>query len=304
MSVFLAVAAGLLISGLAVDVLITVFHPHGHGGPLTRTLNRAVRRSTTLLAAGRRPDVRSKLLAFCGPVLAPLTIVVWGLWLVLGFAFLYSIPGALTRAPGGVAASHVFFDALYYSGYVSTTLGLGDVIAIAPWARFATILQAVFGFALIAIVVTYVLSIYRELLAAHTLALEICLLATIDSDSGGLARWDRTIVPERLRATEAHGQYPILHYFRPRDPARCLVLQGAPVFRDTSPGDESGQAEVTDLALATVRHFFLGLHSCLPRRLRCSTSDIARVDLERVVDKLLEYNGYASLTPTPSPIDT
>lgn len=79
----------LVLLLLLVDAFGTVFHPQGRGGALHRVQNRAV--WALFRAVGRRGDgtPRDGWLALAGPTLAVLTLVVWVLLLVGGFALIY-----------------------------------------------------------------------------------------------------------------------------------------------------------------------------------------------------------------------
>lgn len=293
----LALFAASLLTCLAVDVLMTVFHPHGRGGPFTRVLNRAVWASAKRMMRRMREPTRSTILSFCGPALAPMTIVVWGLWLVLGFALVYMIPGALAQN-GPVAFDRGSFSAaVYYSGYVASTLGLGDVVAAQTWVRLVTVAESILGFLLFAIVVTYVLSVYREVQATHALALEIRALREVDGSPCHLDLWDRDMCRGLIRSVEAHGQYPILHFFRPRDPDRSLLLQIAQLVPSTFNGEGPPPRTVNGrLARASIQRFLTELDRCVPRRFR-GPQEESREAESAFAARLLAYIGYPSTRP-------
>ena len=85
-SVLVGLCALLL---LGVDVVVTVFYPDGHGGPITRTQIRAVWRLFRTVGVRKDGQPRDKLLEWCGPVAALSSILSWVALLVLGFALLY-----------------------------------------------------------------------------------------------------------------------------------------------------------------------------------------------------------------------
>lgn len=141
-----SIAGIVLLTLVGVDVLLTVFHPEGHGGPLTRRQNRLVwsvwKRSAP---AGARRD---RWLALGGPLLSVLTPAVWALLLIVGYALIYYpwIEGFLA-SPGSLRAS--WAEALYFSGVSATTLGTGDVVPDAILPRLLSTVQALSGFALL-----------------------------------------------------------------------------------------------------------------------------------------------------------
>jgi hypothetical protein len=129
---------------------------------------------------------------------------------------------------------HSGAEALYYSGYAATTLGMGDVVADTPILRLVTVLEAFSGFALLTLSVTYLLGVYAARMDASVLA------ARIDSFFRGgvrsldygreevraaLLRWAEPTTRQLLSVLQAHFQYPILHYFRAGDPRHSLTVQ-------------------------------------------------------------------------------
>lgn len=207
--------------------------PRGRGGPLNRRQNRAIwHLFRSLGRIGSRS--REEWLTFAGPAMVVSTVGVWVSLLVLGFALIY-YPWMETFlvSPGSLRLPWV--EALYYSGYTAATLGLGDVVADSHALRILAPVQALGGFALLSVSVTYVLSVYRELIQKQALA------ARIDSYFGGnepgtigagatdghasMARLSESISAELAEVLLAHHQYPILHYFRSDTPWRSLPLQ-------------------------------------------------------------------------------
>ena len=224
----------VLLLLLLYDVLITVFHPQGRGGPLSGWQNAAVWR--VFRAFGRRGDgsIRWHFLGFCGPVMAVLTIAVWGIVLVLGFALIY-YPWIHRFPVSPGSASLPWATALYYSGYVGSTLGIGDVVAPTAALRLLTVAQAWGGFVLIPVSITYVLAVYRELGFASTLSLstsgffrqgpKVVRERVHDSRDDDVAVWARETASGLLRITQAHAQYPVLHYFHSVERDQALLVQ-------------------------------------------------------------------------------
>lgn len=271
----------LLLAVLFADVLFTVFHPEGHGGPVHRRQNRLVWQAFRAVGTRRDGAVRPNLLALAGPVIAVLSVGMWGAWLVLGFALVYA-PFVATFAR---SAPHVvigWVEAVYYSGYVASTLGLGDVVARTPALRLLTVLEAMSGFALFAVATTYVLAISRELAGANTLALEFSSLfrggigePALRRGGGGdetITRWAEEAARSLLRVVHAHGQYPVLHYFRPKDPDRALLVQLGRVLtlvgndRDADVPSRLAAPAFQLLRDAVMRYLVEVNHGCVPAR--------------------------------------
>ncbi len=224
---FPSVGAGVLLL-LAVDVFQTAFHAEGRGGPINRRQNRAIWRLIRWWGT-RGGRTRDGVLSLGGPVMAIATMAVWTLLLLGGFALIY-LPhiGSFHVSPGQPGPP--LLEAFYYSGIIAATVGQGDVVAPTTTPRVLTILQALSGFALVTVAVTYVLAVYRELIITQALA------ASIDArlshgrgaeppDLAGDPGWIRSTTFQLAHALEAHFNFPILHYFRPGKPGRALPVQ-------------------------------------------------------------------------------
>lgn len=295
---------------LGVDVFQTVFHPQAHGGPVSTRLTRVVWRGMRFLGdrlAGRRRD---DFLAVAGPLLAVLTLLTWALGLVVGYAFVYRDSIDLLQSSTGMNSS--WGAALYYSGYVASTLGLGDLVATSDWLRMVTVLQALTGFMLISVAASYVLALYRAQGEAESCAIDLASFFAGRgptagwTDTANLERLDRWSVGQSRRFTSvmtAYSQYPILHYFRPPDPRQSLVVQLASILRlmETLEGDER-----TDLSSYPSLHAFreavmIYLHGLSTMFIGAGTEaddDLSVSDERRLHHRrLLEHLGYHDETP-------
>jgi hypothetical protein len=106
-------------------------------------------------------------------------IGLWGVGAVLGWALVYwpHMPEGFTFPDGSSAAQDpAFLDALYVSLVTISTLGFGDVFPAAGWLRIANPLEAVFGFALLTVAVSWVLQVYPALSRRRALALRLSAL--------------------------------------------------------------------------------------------------------------------------------
>lgn len=228
------IAGLLLLSLLGWEIFRTVFHPHAHAGPINRLQNRLVWRGwsglVTRMTSGKR---RHHLLAVGGPALAVITLAVWAVLLVIGFALIYpSLDGALAVTEGESIPE--WLTAVYFSAYVLSTLGLGDVIPATATARVVTVVEALAGTVLIPVVVTYIVAVYGAHREAASVATQIDLVFGEDpegvakhfaSSPGSLDSWAGDTARQLVSVLHAHAQYPILHYFRAPDPAQAVVVQ-------------------------------------------------------------------------------
>jgi hypothetical protein len=185
------VAAGaLLLAALLVDVFGTVFVPRGHAGIVSRRVYRWTWR-LWLRASGIAGRQRRRLLALGGPLLLPLTLVLWMVELVIGFALIYLPWSSQLVLPSGEAASG-WVPSLYVSAYAATTLGVGDIFPGTAALRLLAVTEAALGFALFTVSITYLLSVYSAVRQATSLALEISrFMCRAAGTARGQPTWSR-----------------------------------------------------------------------------------------------------------------
>ncbi len=239
MAVLLVVVGSLLVGLVLTDVFFTVFHPTAHAGPLTRFQSRTVWRATRRVG-GCGGRTRERVLSVGGPVIAALTPVAWLLLLVVGFTLIH-YPFVLSFAFSPENRGARWLDSFYYSGYLATTLGLGDIVPRAGVFRLLAVFEAFLGFGLFSVGITYVLSIYTQLSAQMALATTIDhALADADpmdwrNPDPTELQWSFTLarhVAQQLsRANRANSQYPILQYFRHPHPRDALAVQVGRLIR-------------------------------------------------------------------------
>src|SRR6202011_6214444 len=82
---------------------------------------------------------------------------IWAFALVLAFAMLHWAAGSSLNVPGGQAT---FRTDLYLSGTTFFTLGLGDVTPNSTIARVITVAEGGMGFGYLAIVISYLPTMY------------------------------------------------------------------------------------------------------------------------------------------------
>lgn len=226
----IAFVAGLaLLLVLIADVHSTVFVPRGQAGLVSRRLYRGAWRVWKWIGNRLSGKKRRGWLAKLGPILVPLTVVVWGVFLVLGYALMYVpwVAGFHISPPeSGPIADWALL--LYYSGYSAVTLGVGDVTPSGTTPRLMAIMEAGSGFALVTAAVSYLLSVYNALNRSTSLALVIsrfvgrregetpASLLTAVSQEGteeDMGDWLGNMAFELAALAELQGQYPLHHYF-------------------------------------------------------------------------------------------
>ncbi len=101
---------------------------------------------------------RESYLSLFGPLSMLALFVVWMLGLILGFAWLhYSLDTTLHTPETQID----FLTYVYLSGVTFSTLGFGDVVAVAPLGRMLTVAEASLGFGFLACVIGYLPAIFQ-----------------------------------------------------------------------------------------------------------------------------------------------
>lgn len=243
MDVIAAAVGAVLLTLLLTDVFATVFIERGGPGPVSGLLYTMLWRCWCRLCRLTRGH-RRRLLAVGGPLLLPLTVLLWAVELVLGFALLYlpEAEGFFSPDPSGSAP---FVTALYVSGYSASTLGVGDVYPQTVALRLLTTTEAALGFAVFSVSIAYLLSVYGALRQSKALALEISRFLDLDHQPDGLqvlcsaiqhGREDElayglhAISTRLVQVSEAQQQYPLVEYFHVPDDVRALPLALQPLL--------------------------------------------------------------------------
>jgi len=89
----------------------------------------------------------------------------WMFGLIFGFAWLHRALGTVLHSP---EARTDFLTYLYLSGVTFSTLGFGDVVAVAPLGRLLTVVEASLGFGFLACVIGYLPAIFQAFVASRS----------------------------------------------------------------------------------------------------------------------------------------
>lgn len=232
--IYAAPALGFVLLLLLLwDVLITVFHPEGHGGPVHRALSRSVWGAFRVASLTRGGTVRRNMASMAGPLVAMLTPVTWITLVVLAFALIY-LPWIDELLDPQQLGASTWLESLFHSLNAASTLGMGSLTADHIFLRILTAVEGLASFALLTAALTYIMAVYRQISTMQTLALEIHTRLPDPTEvppcdepqeqqewEQWLARTARVLLGVR----QAFAQYPIVHYFRPRRTRDALLLQ-------------------------------------------------------------------------------
>jgi Ion channel len=226
-SIFVAVLGLALLSAILWDAFETIILPRR----VTRAFRLAVifyRSAWTVWSGiGRRIRLvkrRESYLSYFGPLSLLGLFSVWAWALVFGFAMLQWAAGSAVNASGAVAG---FRTDLYLSGTTFFTLGIGDVTPRAELARVITVCEAGIGFGFLAIIISYLPTLYgsfsqREVnislldarAGAPPTAGELMRRHGRQRIADGLGQYLRDWETWSAQLMETHLTYPVLCYFR------------------------------------------------------------------------------------------
>ena len=240
MTTILFVAGLVLLGLLVVDVHSTVFIPRGQPGPISRRFYGASWRIWKRISE-RLPERRRRIfLAQLGPILVPMTVIVWGTLLVSSFALMYAPwVGQFEISPEKSGPMPDWALAFYYSGYSAVTLGVGDVVPNGTVPRLIAVIEAATGLTLFTVSITYLLSVYnaRNESAGLSVAISrfvgrsegddpVSLLIGVARSSAaeGIGDWLGEVAFELATLVEMRGQFPLLHYFHEPNDDRAVPV--------------------------------------------------------------------------------
>lgn len=262
------ILGGALVVLALLDVFLTVLYSRAGVGLLAPRLYRGTWALFKAVGrvAGRHKDA---VLSFSGPAMMLLSVGMWFLLLLLGFSLIvWPALGVSVMKSSGTTPTD-WWTAVYYTGYSLTTLGTGDLVPNSTFYRLLMVAKALVGFSIITLTLTYFMSVYSALVRRNTLAQvlhhlsggtgdAVQLLARVHSSGwlkGGQGGF-MDVGMQTLDLLESHHSYPVLHYFRMRDPrysmARIALLVLEPLTLARSalaepPGKLMSRAEISML---------------------------------------------------------
>jgi hypothetical protein len=255
--------AGLACLGLVLwDVFQGIVVPRPTPGRL-RIARYVVPRTWRLWRAfatrTRTGLARDALLGLFAPGAAILLLLMWLAGLILGYGLLfYALRGQLTPSPGNL------IDALYFAGSSVLTIGSSDIVASGGLARLAVLAASATGLGLVALVVTFLFSLFASYQRREILV--VTLSARAKSPPSAIALLEthahlglKDELPALFRQWEewtaevldTHVAYPLLGYFRSSHDnvswisALGAVLDAAALVLTTIHGVPRGHAKIT-----------------------------------------------------------
>jgi hypothetical protein len=249
----------LLIAVVMLDVFVTVLYARVGAGVLCKPIARGTWRAFRFVARVGFPG-RGLVLSFAGPVIIVLVVVAWIVVLTLGTAcVIYPSLGTGVKASNGGPTPVEFVTAIYAGG---TSLAIGGSSEFAPqtkWLRLFYLFNVFLGMSAITLIITYLMEIYSALQRRNTLAVKLTLGAGKTPDAaewlarvGSRGRFDQgygiltEAGAEVAEIKESHHFYPVLFYFRFRDPCYAtprftmMTLDAMALVKSALDGEKSG----------------------------------------------------------------
>lgn len=222
------VFGALLMLAILLDVFLTVLYARVGAGILSHKLARLTWRLFRLVPAGRsRPIV----LSFCGPAILVLLVLTWSVLLALGAGLIiHPELGAAVRASSGETPTDLV-TAVYVGGSSLSIVGASDFAPHTTAMKVLFLFNSVVGTSVISLTLTYLMQIYAALRERNALGLKLHAMSNETGDaaeivaglfpdgelSGGYNNLSE-VAGEMAETKEGHHFYPVLFYFRFREP--------------------------------------------------------------------------------------
>ena len=170
--------------------------------------------------------ISRRIFKISGMLINLTTLAVWVLLIWLGLFLVYSYnPEAITNSNGREATA---VERLYFTGYVLSTLGIGNFKPVSPFFEILTSLFSFFGFVFFSTSMTYLLSVSSAVVNKRSLASSI---RTLGSSPIEIVKRFRKMdssfcyqqilnLQQMINQFSTYFQaYPVLHFYHNTDEA-------------------------------------------------------------------------------------
>lgn len=211
----LLLLTGILLTLIGLsDIFMTILYYEGSG-----FLSNVVQRSSwlSMRSAGLlvSPQLRYKLFSFAAPLLISITFIFWIGVEIVGFGLIYTsgMIGGGDNFQGG-ADLHPLLRGFYLSSVTLPTLGFGDITPTTWFYQMTAAIEALIGFALMTLTLSYILNIYRVIQQFRVLAAELFHETADTGDAMVLIRhhWDSRL-PLYIDSYFRHIEYMLLDWY-------------------------------------------------------------------------------------------
>jgi hypothetical protein len=284
------------------DLFQTVVVPRPTPGHfrIARYLVRPLWRVVRSFRDGERGRPHDQLLGLFAPAMTVLLLVAWLITLIVGYGLiLYALRDELSPSPTNVGT------AVYYAATSLLTIGFGDIVAVDTPARLVSVIAAVGGLGVVALVVTFLFSLYGNYQRREVQVVALQAAAGAPPSAVALLEsyahldlvhrlpdlfqdWERWAV----QVLDSHVSYPLLGYFRSSHDnlswisALGTMLDAASLVLTTIEGVPRGEAKLFKRVGAHLVEdiYNLGFRTDL-------VTQLARPDFDAAANRLAEA-GY------------
>lgn len=303
--------AGAALSLLFLaDVFLTVLYARAGTGLLAPYWNRAIwafLRGVSKLAGDRRGAV----LSFAGPIIVVMLIGFWALGLTVGAALVIQPELGTAIRPSSGDTPTDFVTALLVAGNSLSIVGGGDYSPHTTGTRLLYLTNSLIGASVLSLVLSYLVQVYSGLQERNALALAIDLMT---DGTGDAAEMLARLMPEgetsdttselgnlvrSLAATkEAHHFYPLLFYFRLKEPLYSVsrfsfILLDLTTLIDSALDRRRYGTVINSAPVAALRRGAMMLLETLDRNFPTSASSFSGA-----AESWQERQGYVEATRT------
>ena len=227
---FEQILGALLMLLIMLDVFLTVLYARADAGILSPHVGRLV---WWVFKTISKPfqGLRASILAYCGPAVLVMLAFVWAFGLTLAAALIiHPELGTSVRATSG-DTSRDFITAMYAGGSSVSIVGPSDFTPHTATMRIIFLFNSLVGVAITFLTLTYLMQVYTALSRRNTLGLNVHLASAETGDAAELiahlgpeGKFEATyaslatLAEHMTTAKESHHFYPVLVYFRFRQP--------------------------------------------------------------------------------------
>lgn len=172
-----------------------------------------------------------KALEYSGMIVNLSVLFVWIVivWLGLFLVFSYD-PEGVTNSNSRPAN---WVERLYFTGYILSTLGLGNFKPVTPFFEIMTGIFSFFGFIFFTSSMTYLISVSSAVIRKRTLSRSISTLGKKPSEIADKLKSlqpsyrDQQILSLQEQITShlvSHQAYPVVHFFSHQNPENCFNI--------------------------------------------------------------------------------
>lgn len=223
----LALSIGAVLLLLVIyDFFFTTLSGSG-AGPISKTVATysyiATRQSSKIF--GR------KAYNYSGMIVNLWVLFVWIILVWFGLFLIYSYdPSGITSSDSRPAN---WMERLYYTGYVLSTLGIGNFKSITGFFEILTSIFSFFGFIFFTSSMTYLISVSSAVIRKRSLSRNIFNLGKDPSEiAEKLKQVNSSYKDQQLLSLQekidshlvSHQAYPVVHFFSHANPDNCLSL--------------------------------------------------------------------------------